>query len=344
MDRNLWDKFVASAPECPILQSWEWAEVKGWETVRLSLEENGEILAAASILKRKIPYLNRSIFYCPNGPVVDFNNKALLEKLIQKIREEAKRHKAIVFKMDPMLEEPSEPETKVSVPQLLQYGFIPNKKQVQPRTTYYIDLTKTEEEILKNCEEKTRYNVRLSSRKGVRLKEGTVEEFYGLYKETAGRDNFLIHPLSYYQKIKKYLVDRGMAKIFIAYLDDKPIAGVFVFMFGSRVWYMYGASLSSHRNVMPNHALHWHIIQWAKQRGYKTYDLWGIPSNPNPKHPLWGVYRFKKGFNGKLVKYVGMHDLVFDPLFYNLFERGLNLYKNIRSLLTKGKISDSLEE
>jgi len=314
------------------LQSFEWAEVKGWDPIRLSIEDNGQIVAAASILKRKIPYLNKSIFYCPNGPVLDFKNKDLFLKLIQKIKEEAKRHNAIVFKMDPIL-------TKE-----LGSQFIPNKKQVQPRTTFYIDLTQTEEDILKNCEEKTRYNIRLSSRKGVIVKEGDVQTFYNIYKETSKRDNFLIHPLSYYQKIKKHMVDSGMAKIFIAYLNDEPIAGVFVFMFGSRVWYMYGASKSSHRNVMPNHALHWHIIKWAKSAGYKIYDLWGIPSNPNPKHPLWGVYRFKKGFNGKLIKYAGMHDLVFDPLFYFLFEKGLSFYKNIRSLLTKGKISDSLEE
>lgn len=340
MNRELWNNFVASTKECSVLQSFEWGEVKGWEPIRLSIKENGKIVAAASILKRKIPYLNKSIFYCPNGPVLDYNNSGIFSKLIGVIRDSAKKHNAIVFKMDPMLEEPAN--------ELREHGFIPNIKQVQPRTTYYIDLTQSEEEILKNCEEKTRYNIRLSKRKGVTIRETTgddgVRVFYDIYKETAGRDNFLIHPLSYYQKIKKHMVDRGMAKIFIAYLKDKPIAGVYVFMFGSRVWYMYGASLSSHRNVMPNHALHWHIIKWAKGAGYKLYDLWGIPSNPNPKHPLWGVYRFKKGFNGKLVKYVGMQDLVFDPLFYNLFEKGLTFYKNIRSLLTKGKISDSLEE
>ncbi|OGC04191.1 hypothetical protein A2276_06255 [candidate division WOR-1 bacterium RIFOXYA12_FULL_43_27] len=337
MDRNLWNEYVASTPQCPILQSWEWAEVKGWEPIRLAIEENGKIIAAASILKRKIPYLNKSIFYCPNGPAVDFSDREIVGRLIKDIRIEAKKHRAIVLKIDPAI-----PEEKASL--LSQQGFIANKKQVQPRSTYYIDLTKTEEEILKKCDEKTRYNIRLSSKKGVVVNDGTVEEFYELYKETAGRDNFLIHPISYYQKIKTHLVDRGMAKIFIAYLKDEPIAGVFVFMFGSRVWYMYGASKSEQRNVMPNHALHWHIIQWAKQAGYKIYDLWGVPSNPTPDHPLWGVYRFKKGFNGELIKYVGMHDLVFDPLFYHLFEKGLAFFKNARSLLTKGKISDSLGE
>ncbi|NQU16795.1 MAG: peptidoglycan bridge formation glycyltransferase FemA/FemB family protein [Candidatus Saganbacteria bacterium] len=337
MERNAWNQFVSSTPECPILQSFEWAEVKGWEPIRVVVEGRGKIVAAASILKRKIPYINKSIFYCPNGPVIDFDNQALFLQLIEKIKGEAKKNKAIMLKIDPpILEE------KASI--LKKQGFIANKKQVQPRTTFYLDLSKSEDDILKNCEEKTRYNIRLSSKKGVVVGEGSVQEFYDIYKETSKRDSFLIHPLSYYQKIKKYLVDRGMAKIFIAYLKDEPIAGVFVFMFGQRVWYMYGASKSAHRNVMPNHALHWHIIKWAKQAGYKIYDLWGIPSNPNPKHPLWGVYRFKKGFRGKLVKYVGMHDLVFDPLFYHLFEKGLSFYKNVRSLLTKGKISDSLEE
>ena len=135
-----------------------------------------------------------------------------------------------------------------------------------------------------------------------------------------------------------------MARLFIAYHEGKPIAGVFIFCFGDRIWYMYGASSNIYRNFMPNHALHWHVIKWAKSAGYKTYDLWGIPSNPTEKHPLWGVYRFKKGFNGRLVKYVGVYDLPLQPVFYHLFDKGLNLWQNIRSLVTKGKIEDSLSE
>ena len=188
----------------------------------------------------------------------------------------------------------------------------------------------------------------MAERKGVVVKEDLTEKginiFYELYKITALRDKFLIHPLKYYQSIRELLFEKGMGTNFVAYYENKPIAAVMIFCFGSRIWYMYGASSAEYRNLMPNHLLHWQVINWAKERNYKTYDLWGIPANPVEGHPLWGVYRFKKGFNGKSVKYIGAYDFPYSPLFYHLFEHGVIWWQNLRSLMTKGKIEDSLGE
>ncbi|OGC09858.1 hypothetical protein A2246_03030, partial [candidate division WOR-1 bacterium RIFOXYA2_FULL_37_7] len=346
-----WNEFVANQDEPAILQSYEWGELKalhGWEPLRLAVEDDNKVVAAISILKRKLPYVKLNLFYAPRGPIVDFQNTQALDFFLAEIKKVAKKHNAILLKIDPQVKE-SEPCTVKSVQNVLkEKGFVVCKKQIQPRSTFILDITKAPAELLKSFEEKTRYNIRLAAKKGVVVKELStddgVEVFYKIYQETCKRDNFLIHPLKYYQNIKKLLVDHGLANIFIAYLNDEPIAGVYTFKFGSRLWYMYGASLSKHRNVMPNHALHWHIIQWAKEKGLKDYDLFGIPSNPSEKHPLWGVYRFKKGFNGELVKYIGAYDLVYNPLLYKIIDKGINFYKACISLLKKGKISDSLEE
>lgn len=107
---------------------------------------------------------------------------------------------------------------------------------------------------------------------------------------------------------------------------------------------MYGASANEYRNVMPNHALHWHFIKWAKEKGYRTYDMWGVPANPKEGHPLYGVWRFKKGFNGAAKTWVGVYDLPFDKLSYGIFEKCMAVYQAARSLITKGKIVDSLSE
>jgi lipid II:glycine glycyltransferase (peptidoglycan interpeptide bridge formation enzyme) len=340
IDRKIWNEFVAALPNSPILQSWEWGEVKaasGWEPIRIAVTEGGQIRAAIQILKRSF------LFYAPRGPVLDFKDEAALDFLLSEVRKLAKKHKAVALKIDPEVE-----ENDPAVPILIKRGFIPQKKQVQPRATLYLDLTRSLDDLLASFEEKTRYNIRLSAKKGVKVSrfqgiEG-VEIFHNIYQETARRDNFLIHPRSYYQKIMEIMGPQQMARVFVAYLGDEPIAAVLVFCFGNRVWYMYGSSKSEHREVMPNHALHWEVIKWAKEKGYKLYDLWGIPANPDPNHPLWGVYRFKKGFKGRQVNLIGACDLVYDPLFYNLFNKGLAWYQNLRSLLTKGKISDSLGE
>ena len=344
-DKILWNDFVSTSHHSSILQSWEWGEIKGgaaWQPIRLALFDGNLIKAGISILKRRLP-LGRSLLYAPRGPIVDFSDEKLLDALLLQISIEGKKNGAIALKIDPEVEEGGAVEGI-----LRKRGFIKKSKQVQPRATFYVDLTKDPDDLIKAFEEKTRYNIRLSEKKGVTVREMNsdegVETFYKIYQETAQRERFLIHPVSYYKRIKKVLVDQGLASIFIAYHEGRAIGGVYIFRFGDKAWYMYGASVNDGRNVMPNHALHWHVIKWAKEKGLKTYDLWGIPSNPTESHPLWGVYRFKKGFNGRLVKYIGVYDFPFDPILYHVFDSGTAIFQNLRSLITKGKIEDSLAE
>ncbi len=344
-DKDLWNDFASSQKNAQVLQSFEWGKVKtAWKAFYLMVFEENNPLAAALILKRKLPYINKSIFYSPRGPLVNFHDTRILFFLMDQIEDLAKKEKAILYKIDPFVKE----DDHRILEQLIKFKFKPIKEQIQPRTTYILDLTLEAEKILMNCEEKTRYNIRLAQKKGVIVKEMAslegIDVFYELYKETSQRDNFMIHPKEYYIRIFDEIISKGLGGVFIAYFEEKPIAGVIAFNFGDTAWYMYGASLSSFRNVMPNHILHWQIIQWAKERNCKQYDFWGIPSDPQPDHPLFGVYRFKKGFRGQLVKLIGAYDLVFDQFWYNFFEKGLKAFKNLRSLIKKGKISDSLQE
>ncbi len=346
-EREIWNNFVAQSSESPILQSFEWGELKsnfGWQPIRIAIEDQGKIIAGVSILKREIPYIRHSLFYAPRGPIVDLSNRELLEFLLAAVEKEAEKHRAISLKIDPDVSE----EQQNVLDMLHTLGFVKALKQIQPRATIILDLNRDLNDILMSFEEKTRYNVRLAEKKGVVVREDSSERginlFYGMYRETSHRDKFLIHPLKYYQRIRELLFGKGMGSTFIAYYNNKPIAAVIIFCFGSKVWYMYGASSSEYRNLMPNHLLHWQVIQWAKERNYKTYDLWGIPANPQEGHPLWGVYRFKKGFRGKIVRNIGAYDFPYSSLFYNVLEHGVKWWQNIRSLVSKGKIEDSLGE
>jgi peptidoglycan pentaglycine glycine transferase (the first glycine) len=346
-DRTAWDDFVASQKDSQILQSYEWGEFKsklGWDHFVVAVEDAGQIKAGMSVLSRKLPILKKNIFYAPRGPVVPFSDTGSINALIDGVCVEAALRNAIALKIDPEIDD----KDGTAIDILKNKGFIRQHKQVQPRTTYFLDLTKGLDELLMSFEEKTRYNIRLAEKKGVKVREdstqGGIEVFYKIYRETSKRDVFLIHPQSYYMKLKECLIDRGLANVFIAEYQGIPVASLFAFRFGDRVWYMYGASINDYRNVMPNHALHWHLIKWAKEKGLKVYDLWGIPSSPDEKHPLYGVYRFKKGFNGAVRAWIGAYDLPFEPISYTLFNKGVSFYQGVRSLLTKGKISDSLSE
>jgi len=344
---NAWNDYLASSTTCPIIQTYEWGEFKrisGWEPIRIAVYQNGEIVGGISIQKRNIPKLGKCLLYAPRGPVLDYHNRAHFTILMKKMKEVAAQYHAIVLKIDPEIEEDDE----LSLAILKENNFLFVKKQIQPRATFFIDLTQSLDDILAGCESKTRYNIRLSGRKGVAVCEeislAGAQKFYDIYETTAERDAFIIHKDEYYKRVIELMGEKGMVKLFLAYYENIPIAGVYVFAFGHKVWYMYGASSNTYRNVMPNQALHWHIIQWAKKHGYSTYDLWGIPAHPHKKHPLYGVYRFKKGFGGEHKLFVGMHDHVFKPFWYKLMNTGIKTYVSLHSLIKKGKISDSLEE
>ena len=338
---------MAASAYSSILQSYEWGQLKekfGWKPIRIVLEEGEKMVAGISILKREIPFIRHSLFYAPRGPIIDFTDKEVIHNLLDCVEKEADRNHALSLKIDPEL---PEGETR-ALNNLSSLGFEKALKQVQPRATLILDLKPELDELLAGFEEKTRYNIRLAEKKGVVIKEDNsqkgVEAFSQLYQVTAKRDNFMIHPASYYQAIREIIFNAGLGTCFLAYFQDKPVAGVIIFAFGGKIWYMYGASASEYRNVMPNHLLHWEVIKWAKNKGYREYDLWGIPANPHEQHPLYGVYRFKKGFKGQLVKYIGAYDFPYSPLLYHAFEHGTVYWQNLRSLLVKGKIEDSLSE
>ena len=347
-DCDLWNDFVLNwGGVSPVLQSWQWGEFKagyGWKPYRLIVEDDGRATAGVQLLCRRLP-LGRSLLYAPRGPLLDFADRESAAVLDEAIRKIAKDEKALFFKIDPAL--PDTPENR----ELLKshkYQKAPN--HIQPSCTYILDLTPDSDKLLASFASKTRYNIRLSLRKGVEVRDMTnpegAEIFHSLLSTTAERDKFRARPVDYYGKIIDLFKDDklAVAKLFLAYYNDTPVAGVFTLRYGSQLWYMYGASDNRHRNVMPNYALHWHTIQWAKEAGIESYDLWGIPENPNPESPLFGVYRFKSGFNGQRVCWAGCLDRPFSPGGYFLFKKGLDYYSKTRNLITRGSLRGSLED
>ncbi len=348
-NKNIWDNFLESSSNPQVLQSYSWGEIKhnfSWKPIRLGIYENEELKGVILLLKKTIPFSGgKSIFYAPRGPVINYSDSEILKSLIKGIIEINKYHKAIVLKIDPFILENDEHNKKI----LIDCGFIKTNEQIQPRCTFIVNLEKTPEEMLMSFEPKTRYNIKLAEKKGVKINrvedEKGVSVFYNLLCETAKRDEFTIHTENYYQTIWKLLRnDNNKCEIFLASVEDKIISGVFLFIFKDTCWYMYGASNNSYRNYMPNQLIHWEIIKWVKSLGIKKYDLWGIPCNIQPEHPLWGVYRFKKGFGGENIKLIGCYDLPLKKFYYNILNKGLYIYRKAINLKTRKSLDNALEE
>jgi len=325
-----WNSFVA-AQGGHILQSWAWGQLKasfGWQAVRVVLEREGRPVAGAQVLFR--PFLGASIAYVPKGPIVDLADREATEELLAALHRLARRRRAIFLKIEPDLA-----DDPALARRLEGYGFRPSPQTIQPRRTILVDLTPDPEAILARMKPKTRYNIRLARRKEVAVREGTeadLDVFYHLMQLTGRRDGFPIHSREYYEAAYRLFVPAGLAKLFLASYRGQVLAGLMAFAWGRRAWYMYGASSDEHRNRMPNHLLQWEAIGWAKEKGCLTYDLWGIPDEDEEvlekeflkrSGGLWGVYRFKRGFGGRVVRFLGAYDYIYSPLLYRLYNQAI---------------------
>jgi peptidoglycan pentaglycine glycine transferase (the first glycine) len=146
-----------------------------------------------------------------------------------------------------------------------------------------------------------------------------LDLLYRMYAETSVRDGFAIRGLDYYRDAWGRFMAAGLAQPFVAEVDAEPVGALVVFRFAHTAWYLYGMSRDAQRDKMPNHLLQWHAIRWAKAQGCTSYDFWGAPDDFVESDPLWGVWRFKEGFGGQLVRHIGAWDYAPSPLLYRLY-------------------------
>ena len=309
LDPTRWDHFVSQDRYGHLLQTWAWGQLKGafgWTPYRLAVERDGELLVGAQVLYRRIgPF---TLGYIPKGPVLARPDPDAVAMLWQAIRKRSRRHRAIALKVEPEWRDEEDQHHEW----LRSQGFVASEEPVQPRATIIVDLCPSEDDILARMKPKWRYNIRLSMRKGVQVREGGLAPFYELMRTTGERDGFAIHSLDYYRQALALFASTDRVRLFTASYEDEPLAGLIVYAFNGRAWYMYGASSNVHRELMPNHQLQWRAMQWAKSKGCSEYDLWGITDSKasSSSAGLSGVERFKAGFGGERVRYVGAYDHV----------------------------------
>jgi lipid II:glycine glycyltransferase (peptidoglycan interpeptide bridge formation enzyme) len=325
-----WDAFVAARPHSHILQTSVWGELKsrfGWSSDRIAVMQHDRMVAGALVLFRALPLRLGTLAYIPKGPLLDFDDDDTTGELLQGLDQLVKRRRSILLKI-----EPDRLDDGAFAQRLGASGFRPSPQTIQPPRTIVIDIARGDDEILAAMHPKTRYNIRLAAKKDVMVREarvGDLPAFNALMQTTGERDGFFVHAAEYYETAFRLFVPAGQARLAVATYQEQIIAGIFVFAQGDRAWYFYGASGEAERQRMPNYALQWAGLQWAKSLGCKEYDLWGVPDEDEAaleahylerRDDLWGVYRFKRGFGGKLTRFAGAYDRVYDPLLYRAYE------------------------
>lgn len=318
-----YENYVSQQPHVSFMQSKHWAAVKeGWLSERLLLTDaNGHIHAAVQLLIKQIPLLHTAFVYVPRGPVCAYDDTMLLKSLTEQIRQCARRYHAFMVRLDPMIAY----DDTHTIQRLtsLGYRYDPYRSeddQIQSQKNYLLPIhAQTKEQLFTAFHPKWRYNIRLAVRKGVRcvVDNNRLDDFDRLMQETGQRDGFCIRSKAYFRQLltafgkqaRLYLCDSS---------EGLPLAGAIAIRFGDRVSYLYGASTSQHRELMPNYLLQWNMISWAADTGCQVYDFMGIPHFEDVTHPNYGVYRFKKGFGGTPVRYAGEFDLILSETKYRL--------------------------
>lgn len=349
-DATQWNTCISGLPGAHALQTWQWGQVKsqfGWSPYPILWHgDSGEVTAAALLLQRKVAFagfsLPMSVMYIPRGPLVDWANSDLVGQVIADLESFAREKGAIFLKIDPDLPLgfgiPNEAGAEDYPPGLsvkdsiLTRGWNFSDEQIQFRNTVTVDLTHDEDTLLAQMKPKTRYNIRLAERRGVTVRPGSTNDIdllYRMYAQTAIRDNFTIRSKAYYRKVWELFFSAGLAEPLVAEVAGEPVGGAVIFQFGGRAWYMHGMSLDAHREKMFTYRLQWEAMLRAKAAGCLSYDMWGAPDSFHEDDPLWGVYRFKDGFGGQVVRTLGAWDYPVRRLLYSGYTQTLPRILNV---------------
>ncbi|MFH1959465.1 MAG: peptidoglycan bridge formation glycyltransferase FemA/FemB family protein [Patescibacteria group bacterium] len=311
------------------LQSWEWGnfrEKTGVKVERLGFFEGEKLIKGLQVTFHTIPLpgINKQVGYLPKGFTPDEDQISALKQL-------AKRHNALFIKIEPNLLHSANtpPNFNQLIKILKNNGAVPGRP-LFTKYTFRLDLTQPEDKLFANLSSKTRYNVNLAYKKGVKIFENSTEDgmdqYIQILEETKSRQGFYAHNPDYFKKMWQTMSDSGMIKIFSATYQDEVLTSWIMFVFNNVLYYPYGASRSHHRNVMANNLMMWEMIRYGKEEGCHTFDMWGsLGPNPSKKNPWYGFHRFKKGYGGQLMETIGTYDLVMNLPMYRLYRIGEGL-------------------
>jgi len=334
-DKNLWNQFVTQNGS-QFLQSWEWGEFqrslgrKTW-IIGVEIDENEmvgtrrhtnwntkehELICGALVVKHNLP-LGRSYLYLPRGPVIEklkIKNQKLkiLGLFLEKIKEIAKAEKSIFIRMEPTIQ-------GISIFNL-KSEILNQTRSVQPKDEWRLDLMPSKENLLKAMHPKTRYNIGLAKRYGVKVREGgegDFEIFWQLIAKTYKKKRLKTHPKNYYFQMLKL----EPVKLYLAEYQGKILVANIMVFWGKEVIYLHGGSSDEDKKVMAPYAIFWETICEAKRLGYRYYNFGAVaPEESGENHPWFGITRFKKGFGGEEVNYAGTWDLPISMVWYKIYK------------------------
>lgn len=305
-----WESAASGLP-LTFLQSWEWGsmqEAMGHPVYRLAFDDG---VMTAIILSLGF---GRNVLFAPQGPQLRAHVDAATFLESDVIKKIARDHSVIALRVEPI------------------GGGIIHMKQVHdvsPRFTRVLDLTQSEEQLLAGMKTKTRYNIRLATKKNVEVRFATeysddlLTDWWTLVEETSERHGIAHHAKTYYKTMLRELMSAGVMEVGQAHHAGDLLGMTLNVRYRHTTTYVHGANTHNKKNLMATYALQWAAIQRAKEQGSTCYDFYGIAPEDQKNHPLAGVTRFKTGFGGETITSAGTFESGLSPVYalYSLYRR-----------------------
>lgn len=304
------------------LQSWEWGVFRTRMGIDVVRHDAGQLTF------HRIPATPWTIGYLPKGPLPN-------RQTLQRLRRLGQEKRAICITI-----EPDVPRSEKTEAQIAALPLIPSHHPLFTKYTFILDLTKSEEELLRAMHPKTRYNLKVAKKHGVIIREDNSQNAFAAYMkltaETTRRQGFYAHNSAYHETMWDVMHKAGIARLFTAEYHANILAAWIVFSWGKTLYYPYGTSSRQYREVMAPTLLLWEIALWGKRMGYEAFDLWGaLSEHPDNRDPWYGFHRFKQGFAPRHVEFIGSFDLVIHPFLYRMYTTADTLRWTLLRLLRR---------
>lgn len=343
------EAFVSSHPLGGFTQSVNWQKVKnnwGYEAV-VSRAPDGGIAGAVSVLIQKVPMVGTSFLYAPRGPVCDLHDKQVLADLKAGIDELARKYNAHEFKMDPDVLMSDTDFIAIAKSMGFSHSFGPDGFEgIQARFNYRLYLEgRNEEELLANLTQGTRRKVRIAMRKGVEVRpvgQEYLDDFVRIMQITGQRDGFNVRPSTYFARMLDALGEN--VRLYMGFYENQPVCGAITTNYAGKCCYVYGASDNVHRDVMPNYLMQWEMIKWAIETKCTVYDFQGISGDFTEGSHMYGLYQFKRGFNGQVDELAGEFSYIYQPLKKKLVDGAVELRGSLGAIKKKLRAGRKPEE
>lgn len=327
-----WDAWLAASPGGGHwLQTHVWGafkQTRGWEPVRVLLEEEGTVVGTAQILLYRLPLLG-ILAYCPKGPWLDWTRSDHVDAFFAGVRTVLKGRRVFALQIEPEALE-SNGDLKVWLRSL---GFRRYWANHQFKTTMIVDLTPNESELLTHMSQSARRYIRAGERAGVTVTEEVPQtaqaRFFEMFVITSKRGKFFLRPYSYFRQCWEQLSAAGYGRFLLAGKDGQDLAGMFLTNFNGKIWYLHGGSLEAGQKIHAMYVLQWAAMQWGKMHGATSYDMVAIPDPEqleDRNHPMWGLYDFKRKFGGEIREFVRAQQQTYRPVEAALWRRLEPLY------------------